>query len=130
MPAVYYRDSAGKEPVDAFISALPVEHQLSIDAAIELLNRVRPNEPPLPFPHSSQVEGPLRELRCHHGRTLYRVLYRRSDNLFILLHIIRKNTGRLPSDAIATAKERWDDFSARMNAPDRQPPRAAGHDAP
>lgn len=130
MPAIYYRDSAGAEPVNDFIDALPEDHQLSIDSAIDLLNRVRPSDPPLPFPHSSQVDGPLRELRCHHGRVLYRVLYRRSGNLFILLHIIRKNTGALPDEAIVIAKERWDDFRARMNAPHRQSPRAAGHDAP
>lgn len=74
MPAIYYRDSDGNEPVDAFIDDLPVGHQLSIDAAIDLLNRGSPDDPPLPFPHSSQVDGPLRELRCHHGRTLYRML--------------------------------------------------------
>ena len=34
----------------------------------------------------------LRELRGHYGNELYRILYRRSNNLFVLLHILRKNT--------------------------------------
>jgi phage-related protein len=40
------------------------------------------------------VRGELRELRCHFGRELYRVSYRRSENLIVLLHIFRKDTGR------------------------------------
>lgn len=37
--------------------------------------------PQLPFPYSSQVEGELRELRCHIGKRHIRFLYRRSDKL-------------------------------------------------
>jgi hypothetical protein len=42
------------------------------------LNMLRPNDAPLPFPWSSQLEGELRELRCHYGSEHDRVLYRRS----------------------------------------------------
>jgi phage-related protein len=72
----------------------------------------------------------LRELRCHYGSNLYRVLYRRSGNLFILLHILRKSGARLPASDIALAEQRWEDFQARMDADPRTPPRPAGHDAP
>jgi phage-related protein len=61
---------------------------------------------------------------------LYRVLYRRSKNLFILLHMLRKNTGKLPASDIEIARTRWTDFKARMDARPRRPPRAAGGDAP
>lgn len=81
------------------------------------------------FPATSQVEGELRELRCHYGPVLYRVLYRRSKNLYILLHMLRKNTGRLPASDIAIAHTRWEDFKARMDAQPRRPPRPAGGDA-
>ena len=130
MQAVYYRDRDGDEPVNSYIDQLPTGRQEEIDAAIDLLNRLRPDDPPLPFPHSSQVEGQMRELRCHYGRELYRILYRRSGNLFILLHIVAKRSRRLAQEDIAVAQERWDDFVARMNAIERKPPRAAGHDAP
>jgi hypothetical protein len=86
--------------------------------------------PHLPFPHSSQVDGELRELRCHYGRDLYRVLYCRSANLIVLLHAFRKNTRAVPAADIRIALERWADFRERMNAPRRTPPRAAGRDAP
>src|SRR5438445_12698275 len=99
MQAVFYRDAQGREPVDAFIDSRPAEVQEEIDYTVGLLNRLGPNDPPLPFPFSSQVEGPLRELRCHYGRALYRILYRRSDNLFVLLHIVEKRSARLPEMA-------------------------------
>ena len=89
-----------------------------------------PSNPHLPFPHSSQVEDELPELRCHFGRELYRVLYRRTRNLIVLLHIFRKDTGKIPKAEIEVAKSRRRDFRARMDAPRRRPPRAAGHDAP
>ena len=37
---------------------------------IARLNLLTPAHPHLPFPHSSQLDGELRELRCHYGRTL------------------------------------------------------------
>ena len=86
--------------------------------------------PHLPFPHSSQVEGELRELRCHYGNTLFRILYRRSDNLFVLLHAFEKRTGTIPEADKQIAHERWTDFKWRMDEAPRRPPRAAGHDAP
>jgi phage-related protein len=131
LQAVFYRAPDGSEPVDEFIEGLPgPDRQAAIDFQIDRLNMLTPSNPHLPFPHSSQVEGELRELRCHHGRELYRILYRRSGNLVILLHMFRKDTGRLPPREIEIAKQRWVDFKARMDAEKRKPPRAAGHDAP
>ncbi|HEX3055089.1 MAG TPA: hypothetical protein VHP82_02995, partial [Gaiellaceae bacterium] len=40
------------------------DRQAALDNQIERLNMVRPNDPPLPFPWSAQLEGELRELRC------------------------------------------------------------------
>lgn len=129
--AVYYRDGRGHEPVDAFIDALrPRAAQYALDDKCELLNGLPPDAPPLAFPHTSQIEGELRELRCHYGRQLFRILYRRSRNLFVLLHAIQKRSGPLPAADIAIAKARFADFKARMDASRRVPPRPAGHDAP
>jgi len=84
----------------------------------------------LPIEYSKPVEGELRELRCHYGSELYRNFYRRSRNLFVLLHIIRKLRERLPETDTRIARERWRDFKSRMDARPRIPPRPAGHDAP
>lgn len=69
-------------------------------------------------------------MRCHYGAELYRVLYRRSGNLMLLLHMLRKDTGKLTETDIAVAETRWKDFKRRMDAERRTPPRAVGHDAP
>jgi phage-related protein len=128
--AVYYRAFDGSEPVNDFIERLSAKKQVTLDNQIDRLNTLTPSNPHLPFPHSSHVEGELRELRCHYGSELYRVLYRRSRNLIVLLHIFRKDTGKIPQRETDLAKERWDDFKARMDADRHRPPRAAGHDAP
>ena len=130
MRAVYYRGPDGTEPVRDFVDGLPVRCQVLLDNQIDLLNRLTTNDPPLVFPHSSQVRGELRELRCHCGRDLYRVLYRRSINLFILLHIFHKKSADIPAEEIAIAEARWSDFRARMDMTRRTPPRPGGHGAP
>ena len=128
-PAWRSTDSLAPLEVLQFDGLAP-ERQEEIDDKIGLLNRMGSNDPPLPFPHSSQVDGQLRELRCHYGRDLYRILYQRSGNLFVLLHAIEKRTGQLPQADIDIAKARFEDFRQRMNRRPRRPPRAAGHDAP
>jgi phage-related protein len=128
--ALYYRAADGSEPVDDFIDSLTTKRQVALDNQIDRLNMLTAAHPHLPFPHSSQIEGELRELRCHYGRELYRILYRRSGNLIVLLHAFQKNTGAISAGDIQVAWERWADFKERMDSPKRRPPRAAGHDAP
>lgn len=128
--AVYYRDARGTEPAREFLEGLEEESQAAIDNQIDRLNLLSDDVPHLPFPHSSQVDGELRELRCHYGRRLYRVLYRRSDRLLILLHVFSKRSAKVPRREIHIAQQRWEDFKARMDTEQPVPPRAAGHDAP
>lgn len=128
--AVYYRAPDGSEPVCLFIGRLGLRRRAAIDGQIEVLNGRDPGSPPPPFPFSSQVRGELRELRCHFGSELYRVLYRRSDNLFVLLHAIRKTTARVPVADIQVAESRWQDFKRRMSGRRARSSRPAGHDAP
>lgn len=128
--AVYYRAEDGSEPVGEFIAGLDVKSRAALLRQIDRLNDLSDAVPHLPFPHSSQVEKELRELRCHMGAQHYRVLYRRSERLIVLLHVFPKKTGKLPKAEIEIAKGRWDDFKARMEARPRKPPRAAGRDAP
>jgi phage-related protein len=125
---IYYRDSTGYEPVRAYIDALPYRKAAAIENQLRRFELQRPGGPPPPFPWTSQLDGELREFRAHYGEERYRVLYRRSKNLIILLHIIRKTTGSVPAADVAVARSRWADFKARMDAPKRVRPRAAGHD--
>ena len=130
MHAVYYRDESGSEPVREYLKSLEAATRAAVDLQIDRLNMAHDTDPPLPYPHSSHLEGDLRELRCHFGRSLYRVIYGRSASLFVLLHVFRKTSRRLPAEEVAIARARWDDFRTPMNQPVRRPPRPAGHDAP
>jgi phage-related protein len=125
----FYRHLDGREPVDEFITGLPPTHQASIDSQLEMLEVLREKDPPPEYPTSTQIEGELRELRYHHGSVLYRILYRRSGNFLILLHMLQKNTGKIPEREKQIARDRWNDFKSRMNADPRIPPRPIGHDA-
>jgi len=131
---VYYRDRAGREPVNTFLDALLITNPRATakidDYVAEYLNDRDQSAPPPEHPISSQVEGDLRELRVRFAKTRYRILYRRSGQLVILLHIFEKNTDKLPARERALAVNRFDDFKARMDAQLRRPPRAAGRDAP
>jgi phage-related protein len=132
--AVYYRDQAGKEPVNAFLDQLATTNPRAaakIDDYIEeYLNDRDASSPPPEHPISSQVDGELRELRVRFAKTRYRILYRRSGLLVVLLHIFEKDTDKLPARDRDLAIKRFDDFKARMEAKPRRRPRAAGHDAP
>jgi len=96
----------------------------------EYLNGKDASAPPPEHPISSQVDGELRELRVRFGKTRYRILYRRSGLLVVLLHIFEKNTDKLPARDRELAIRRFTEFKARMGAEPRRPPRAAGRDAP
>ncbi len=130
MQAVYYRESDGTEPVRVFLGDLEPEVRAVLDLQIDRLNMLEDGDPPLAFPHSSQVDGELRELRCHYGRRLYRVLYRRSRSLFVLLHVVRKNSDAVPTADKEIATARWSEFQRRTGEVPRRSARAAGRDAP
>jgi phage-related protein len=129
--AVYYRDTDRVEPVNVFQETLATRAIAKIDDFVEhYLNGKDPSAPPPKFPISSQVQGDMRELRVRFANTQYRMLYQRSDNLIVLLHLFEKNTDKLPASEIKVAKDRFKDFRVRMGAEPRVPPRAAGRDAP
>jgi len=132
--AVYYRDNAGREPVNAYLDDLAVTNPRAAakidDYVEEYLNDNAASAPPPEHPISSQIDGELRELRVRFGKTRYRILYRRSGLLVVLLHIFEKDTDKLPVRDRELAVKRFQDFKARMDAEPRRRPRAAGHDAP
>jgi hypothetical protein len=132
--AVFYRDEDGREPVRDFIRALDPSAQDSIDWMIDLLNGLSDENPELGHPYTSALKGPpyraFRELRIHHGKTRYWIIFRRSGRLFILLHMLPHQGTEIPSAAKGIAVARWEDFKRRMDDHVRTPPRAAGSDAP
>lgn len=128
--AIYYRGSDGSEPVREYRNSLADTPRAALDFHISLLSGKSEGAPPPNFPTTSQVRGPLRELRCASGGQQHRVLYRRSRNFIVLLHAFRKNTPALDDADIRLAEERFEDFQRRIDAVPRVPPRPLGQDAP
>jgi phage-related protein len=128
--AKFYRAQDGTEPVNELIKKQKAPVQLAIDRQIDRINFLDDEHPHVTFPHSSQIEGDLRELRCHYGRTLFRILYRRSRQFVILLHAFEKHSGPVPEEEKKIARDRWDDFRQRMDAKLRRRPGPIGKKAP
>jgi phage-related protein len=128
--AKFYRASDGSQPVDDFIAKQNVQIQLAIDRQIDRINFLDEANPHLAFPYSSQLEGELRELRAHYGNTLFRILYRRSEQFIVLLHIFEKRSGPVPESEKQIARQRWADFRERLDAKTRKPPTPIGKKAP
>lgn len=67
---------------------LPAQEAAAVDTVVE---KLRLTDHPLPYPHSSAVEGKagagLRELRPRGGRSPWRVLYARVGEVFVLLAV-------------------------------------------
>ncbi len=85
----------------------------------------------IPTPHSKQVRGKLRRLKCDCGGLSYRILYHEAESGFVvLLHVFVKKTAKIPQSEIGLALRRWNDFERRMDVPERPHRRAAGKDAP
>lgn len=71
--------------------ALKKENADDHEAVVQVMAYLRIHGPGLTFPHQSAVQGEagkgLRELRPTQGRTLVRPLYRRFENLYVILAI-------------------------------------------
>jgi phage-related protein len=64
------------------------------------------------------------------GNTHYRLLYRRTGNVFVLLHAFVKPGNRIARGEIDLAQRRWADLVERLNEDPRTGPRPIGSDAP
>jgi hypothetical protein len=83
---VLFHPDAQKE-----LHALKKQSEADYDAVIAVIEKLKVQGPALKFPHQSGVRGDagkgLRELRPTAGRSLVRPLYRRFDNLYVILAI-------------------------------------------
>lgn len=100
----FYQDEEGNEPVKDFLLSLDGKKRGKLLQIIQILSEFGHA---IPFPYSSQVEGKIKELRAHYGRTLYRILYYHNfEGVFILLHIFEKRTKKIPESQLKIARER------------------------
>ena len=100
----FYQDEEGNEPVKNFILSLDARRKGKLLQIIQILSEFGDA---LPFPYSSQVEGKIRELMTHYGRTLYRILYYRdTEGVFVLLHTFEKRAKKISENQLRIAKDR------------------------
>lgn len=100
----FYEEEDGSAPVEEFLNSLPTRHKAKGLAIVRLLEEAGPT---LPFPHSSQVRGRLRELRTQQGKDKIRILYfGDARRWFILTHGLIKRTDRLSESDIQIAEKR------------------------
>jgi hypothetical protein len=99
---VYHPDAEAER------SKLPIKERTAIAHVVEKLEALGPD---LPFPHQSAVrggKGGIRELRPRGGRSPWRPLYRRIDEVFVVLAVgpEAENDRRGFDKAVSAAEER------------------------
>jgi len=105
MQVVFFRGAGRLQPVQRFLEELePPERRAAADHQVARLGALSTDDPPLPAPWDEQVESELRALRVRLGRDVFRILYRRAGNLFILLHAFEERGGEIPDDDLRIAR--------------------------
>jgi len=110
---IFYPNEEGYEPVKEFILQQDYGTRHEIIHAIDLLykNNVR-----LRWPYVVKINrSGLRELRVKHGSDIYRILFFAfTGQRFILLHIIKKKSDKLPITVKKLAIKRMIDYKSRF----------------
>jgi phage-related protein len=119
LDAKYYRAPDGSRPVRDFAASLGPRRRPQFDWATSLLRGltdVQPEMlPPQSYRYSEAEFADFRELRCPIEGATYRVIYRRLELVFILLHAFRLDAGDTPQAEKELAVERWDEFLTRSS---------------
>ena len=113
----FYQDALKRLPVQQWLDGLREDIRGRLLANIQLLAE---HGPTLDFPHTSQIEGKLRELRAQIDGQNYRVLYFFDERrVGILLHGFIKTTAAVPEADRRMAVARMTDHINRLHAKKR-----------
>jgi len=88
--------------VHKFISKLSIKDRSRLKLSISFLENYGPD---LRAPVSKKISKNLFELRIK-GQNSYRIFYSRIKQIFILIHIFKKKSQKIPSREINTALDR------------------------
>jgi len=112
----FYEEEGGCAPVEGFLES---PHKKQRAKVLAVIRKLEEEGSTLPFPFSSQVRGPLRELRTRFGRTRLRILYfADARRTFVLLHGLVKTTEKLEESDVRTAEQRMTDHVGRLGRRD------------
>lgn len=107
----YYRDAAGKKPVESFIDGLDLKMKAKTFGLVELLERYGPQ---LGMPFSRHLEDGVFELRAVGRGDSVRILYFFVvGKRIVLIHGFRKKTQKAPRREIERAKSIRKDWRER-----------------
>jgi len=111
----FYETTAGDNPVETFIQALPAKHGAKVYWEIELLKEHGRN---LKEPYAKQIHGEryhgLWELRIRFAGDISRILYFTSvGDTIVLLHGFVKKSMKTPQKELETARARMADYQRR-----------------
>ncbi|GAI10313.1 unnamed protein product, partial [marine sediment metagenome] len=83
---------------------------------IHVIDLLYKNNVKLGMPYVEKINKPgLRALRIKHGSNIYRILFFAfTGQKFILLHIIKKKSDKLPKPVIQLAIKRMEDYKSRF----------------
>jgi DNA-binding XRE family transcriptional regulator/phage-related protein len=105
MQVVFFRGAGRLQPVQQFLESLGrADTRAAAENQVDRLRVLSTEDPPLPAPWDEQVEAELRALRIRVGRETFRVLYRRSGALFILLHAFAERVAGIPEGEMRIAR--------------------------
>ena len=110
---LFYPTEEGYEPVKEFILQQDYGTRHEIIHVIDLLYK---NNVKLGMPYVRKINrSGLRELRIKHGSDIYRIFFFAfTGRKFILLHIIKKKSDKLPLAAIQLAIKCMVDYKSRF----------------
>ena len=103
---VFYRTSAGNEPVRQWLKSLPVEEHKSIGADILAVQYAWPVGKPL----VDHLGDGVWEIRSRLPNRIARTLFAMVDEEIVLLHGFIKKQQRLPPGELALAKKRHKEY--------------------
>jgi len=87
--------------VRKFLTKLSREEWARANKKIELLKQVGPK---LPEPHSSFLDGELRQLKSDSNRLIY--MYSKKHEAYVIVHGFKKQTNQTPEQDKAIARKR------------------------
>lgn len=103
---VFYRTSAGNEPVRQWLKSLPVEERKTIGSDILSVQYAWPVGKPL----VDNLGDGIWEIRSRLPNCIARILFAVIDEEIVLLHGFIKKQQRTPPDELALAKKRKKEY--------------------
>ena len=108
---IFYKDQDGNEPVKDFILEQSDGAIAEILHVFDLLYRF---DLSLSLPYVEKVKGKIWSLRIKHSSDYYRILYFAfSEKKFILLHAVKKKSGKLQKRDIEIAIKRMNEHELK-----------------